>query len=122
MADLTLLTQLESVFRSLKTDLGLRPVYHQVQRRVEGHLFISVLAYHFVHTLRLQLKAQGIDDSWDTLREALGTQQRITTTLQRRDGRTVHVRKASRPEPHQQTIAKILGLSANPGGTQRSVI
>jgi transposase len=117
-----MLTQLESVFRSLKTDLGLRPVYHQVQRRVEGHLFISVLAYHFVHTLRLQLKAEGINDAWDTLREALASQQRITTTLQRRDGRTVHVRKATRPEPHQQTILKILGLSANPGGTQRSVI
>ena len=118
----TQLSQLESVFRSLKTDLGLRPVYHQVQRRVEGHLFISVLAYHFVHTLRLQLKAEGIDDAWDTLREALGSQQRITTTLRRRDGRTVHVRKASRPEPHQQAIVNILGLSANPGGTQRCVI
>ena len=118
----TMLTQLESVFRSLKTDLGLRPVYHQVERRVEGHLFISVLAYHFVHTLRLQLKAQGVHDAWDTLREALASQQRITTTLQRRDGRCVHVRKATRPEPHQQTILKILGLSANPGGTQRSVI
>ena len=124
----TQLSQLESVFRSLKTDLGLRPVYHKVQRRVErverveGHLFISVLTYHFVHTLRLQLKAEGIDDAWGTLCEALGTQQRLTTTLQRRDGRTVHVRKATRPEPHQQAIARILGLSANPGGTQRSVI
>lgn len=118
----TMLTNLESVFRSLKTDLGLRPVYHQVERRVEGHLFISVLAYHFVHALRLQLKAQGIDDAWDTLRETLGGQQRITTTLQRRDGRTVHVRKATRPEPHQQKIAEILALSANPGGTHRTVI
>ena len=86
------------------------------------HLFISVLAYHFVHTLRLQLKAHGINDAWDTLREALASQQRITTTLQRRDGRCVHVRKATRPEPHQQTILKILGLSVNPGGTQRCVI
>ncbi len=118
----TMLTNLESVFRSLKTDLGLRPVYHQVERRVEGHLFISVLAYHFVHTLRLQLKAQGVDDAWDTLRETLAGQQRITTTLQRRDGRAVHVRKATRPEPHQQKIAEILHLSANPGGTHRTVI
>ena len=61
-----MLTNLESVFRSLKTDLGLRPVFHQIDRRVEGHLFISVLAYHFVHTLRLQLKPQGNDDSWET--------------------------------------------------------
>ena len=117
-----MLTNLESVFRSLKTDLGLRPVYHQVERRVEGHLFISVLAYHFVHALRLQLKVQGIDDAWDTLRETLAGQQRITTTLQRRDGRTVHVRKATRPEPHQQKILQILGLPANPGGTHRAVI
>lgn len=118
----TMLTNLESVFRSLKTDLGLRPVYHQVERRVEGHLFISVLAYHFVHALRLQLKAQGIDDAWDTLRETLAGQQRITTTLQRRDGRAVHVRKATRPEPQQQKILQILGLPANPGGTHRAVI
>jgi len=51
-----MLTNLESVFHSLKTDLGLRPVFHQIDRRVEGHLFISVLAYHFVHTLRLPEK------------------------------------------------------------------
>ena len=118
----TMLTQLESVFRSLKTDLGLRPVYHQIERRIEGHLFISVLAYHFVHTMRLQLKAKGIHESWQTLRQTLNSQQRITTTLTRRDGRAVHVRKATRPEPHQQRINEILGLSANPGGTHRTVV
>ena len=118
----SMLTQLESVFRSLKTDLGLRTVYHQIERRIEGHLFISVLAYHFVHTMRLQLKAQGIDQSWQTLRQILSSQQRITTTLTRRDGRVVHVRKATRPEPDQQRINEILGLSANPGGTHRTVV
>ena len=118
----TMLTNLESVFRSLKTDLGLRPVFHQIDRRVEGHLFISVLAYHFVHTLRLQLKDQGIDDSWETLRETLATQQRVTATLQRRDGRAVHVRKATRPEPHHQKINEILGHSPNPGGTHRVLV
>ena len=118
----TMLTNLESVFRSLKTDLGLRPVFHQIDRRVEGHLFISVLAYHFVHSLRLQLKARGVDDSWHTLRETLATQQRVTATLVRRDGRTVHVRKATRPEPHHQKIGEILGLTPNPGGTHRVLV
>ena len=118
----TMLTNLESVFRSLKTDLGLRPVFHQIDRRVEGHLFISVLAYHFVHTLRLRLKERGIDDSWQTLRETLATQQRVTATLQRRDGRAVHVRKATRPEPHHQKINEILGLAPNPGGTHRVLV
>ena len=117
-----MLTNLESVFRSLKTDLGLRPVHHQVERRVDAHLFISVLAYYFVHTLRLQLKAQGIHDSWPTLRHTLATQVRITATLQRRDGRTVHVRKASRPEPQQQKIYSALNLPVNPGGTHQTVV
>ena len=119
----TMLTNLESVFRSLKTDLGLRPVFHRIDRRVEGHLFISVLAYHFVHMLRLQLEAKGIDDSWQTLRDTLATQQRVTVTMQRRDGRAVHVRKASRPEPqHQKKINEILGHSPNPGGTHRTLV
>ena len=118
----TMLTDLEAVFRSLKTDLGLRPVFHRIDRRVEGHLFITVLAYHFVHMLRLCLKAQGITDSWETLRETLSTQRRVTVTLQRRDGRTVHVRKATRPEAHHQRINQILALDANPGGTHRVLV
>jgi len=116
------LTNLESVFRSLKTDLGLRPVYHQIERRVEGHLFISVIAYSVVHTMRLRLKAEGITDSWETIRNTLATQVRITTTLKRRDGRTVHVRKASRPEPRQQQIHAALKLTANPGGTRQTIV
>lgn len=118
----SMLTNLEAVFRSLKTDLGLRPVHHQIERRVEGHLFISVLAYYFVHTIRLQLKGQGIDYSWQTLRNILSSQVRITTTVQRRDGRTVHIRKASRPEPTQQTLYTALKLPTNPGGTQQTVV
>ena len=118
----TMLTNLESVFRSLKTDLGLRPVFHQIDRRVEGHLFISVLAYHFVHMLRLRLKAKGIDDSWETLRQTMAAQQRVTVTMQRRDGKAVHVRKATRPDAHHHKIHTILGLTPNPGGTHRVVV
>ncbi len=118
----SMLTNLEAVFRSLKTDLGLRPVYHHNGDRVEGHLFISVLAYSIVHTLRRQLKASGINDSWETLRDTLSTQVRITATLQRRDGRTIHVRKASKPEPEHQRIYSALKLSANPGGTQQTLV
>ena len=72
--------------------------------------------------MRLQLKAEAISDSWETIRNMLATQVRITTTLKRRDGRTIHVRKASRPEPRQQTIHAALKLTANPGGTQQTVV
>ena len=47
----TMLTDLESVFRSLKSELGLRPVFHQKEERSDGHLFISVLAYQCVQVL-----------------------------------------------------------------------
>lgn len=97
-------------------------MFHQVERRVEGHLFISVLAYHFVHMLRLRLKAKGVHDSWEALRAAMSTQQRVTATMQRRDGRAVHVRKATRPEAHHHKIDTILGLSPNPGGTHRVLV
>ena len=49
------------------------------------------------HRLRLQLKAQGKDERWQTLRETMAAQQRVTAPLQRRDGRAVQVRKATRP-------------------------
>ena len=52
----------------------------------------------------------------------LPTQQRVTATVQRRDGRAVHVRRATRPEPRQQKINATLGLSPNPGGTHRVLI
>jgi transposase len=117
----SMLTNLEAVFRSLKTDLGLGPVFHRTERRVDAHLFISLLAYIFVHALRTQLKAAGINDSWEKLRAILSGQVRVTATAQRKDGRAVHVRKATRPEPALQRIYSALKLSANPGGVQRTL-
>lgn len=117
----SMLTHLEAVFRSLKTDLGLRPVFHQTERRVDAHLFISLLAYIFLHALRTQLKACGINESWEKLRSILSRQVRITATVQRKDGKAVHVRKATRPESALQHIYTALNLSANPGGVQRTI-
>jgi transposase len=117
----TMLTELEAVFRSLKTELGLRPVYHQKQKRIEGHLFITLLAYHLVHTIRTQLKRHQIHDSWETLRRKLENQQRITISLQREDGKTLHIRKATRAEPHQKAIYDALGLSPQPGQVQKTI-
>lgn len=55
-----MLTDLETVFRSLKSELGLRPVYHSKEARTDGHLFITVLAFQFVQFLRNHVKAHGI--------------------------------------------------------------
>ena len=118
----TMLTDLEAVFRSLKSELGLRPVFHHKTDRVSGHLFISVLAYHLVHTIRLQLKVCGIHWGWEGIRRQLEGQDRVTVELKRDDGKMVHVRKATRPEPRQQVIYDALGISDRPGKTEKTVI
>ena len=117
----SMLTDLEAVFRSLKSELGMRPVFHHKSQRVDGHLFISVLAYHLVHTIRYQLKAQGSHLSWDGLRTQLEGQDRLTVVLKRDDGKRYHIRKASRPEPRQQVIYDALGIAHLPGKTEKTL-
>jgi len=118
----TMLTDLEAVFRSLKSELGLRPVFHYTTNQVSGHLFISVLGYHLVHLIRLQLKACDIHLSWESLRRELKGQNRATVELKREDGKTLHIRKTSRPEPRQQAIYDALGISDRPGKTEKTLI
>ena len=117
----TMLTDLEAVFRSLKSELGLRPVFHQKTKRVSGHLFITLLAYHLIHTIRYKLKMINIHSSWSDLRKQLKGQDRITVSMNCQNGETVHIRKSTRPEPRQQFIYDALGLSHYPGRTIKKV-
>jgi len=118
----TLLTDLEAVFRSLKSELGMRPVYHQKTHRVEGHLFITLLAYNLVHQIRLSLKEQGIHDSWETVRATMSTQTRTTVTLRGQAYEQIHIRKSSYPKSPQQRILRALGLEWCPGRTEKTII
>ena len=61
------LTDLEAVFRSLKSELGLRPIYHHKALRTEGHLFITVIAYQLVQVIRRRLRSTGRVESWSLL-------------------------------------------------------
>ncbi len=98
------LTDVEAVFRSLKSELGLRPIFHHKQDRADGHLFISVLAYQAVQMLRSTMKRKGASDIWSTMRHALRPLQRTTTTFTRQDGHTLHVRKTALPDDQQAVI------------------
>lgn len=118
----TMLTDLEAVFRSLKSELGLRPVFHSKEERAEGHLFITVLAYQAVQAIRLRLKKQGIALSWTSLRKILSVQRRVTATFGQRDGRTLNVRKATAAEPELKEIYNALGISASPGGIKKLIV
>jgi len=116
-----MLTDLEGVFRSLKSELGLRPVYHHKEGRSDAHLFITVLAYQAVQVIRRQLQAKGKHARWTSLRETLSVQRRVTASFTRKDGRTLHVRRATRPDAALQSIYTALGIDPLPGGAVRSV-
>ena len=118
----SMLTDLEAVFRTLKSELGLRPVYHHKPDRCDGHLFITVLAYQFVQIIRRPLTAHGIHARWDSLRDTLAGQCRVTASFRRADGRTLHVRKATRAEPEQLRIYQALGIDPAPGGIVKTLI
>jgi hypothetical protein len=114
-----MLTDLEAVFRGLKSELGLRPVFHQKDDRTEGHLFITVLAYQLVQAIRRKLAAHGEHLSWIGLRAILAVQQRVTATFRQRDGRTLHVRKTTVAEPALRKLYDALAIDAAPGGVQK---
>ena len=116
-----MLTDLEAAFRCLKSELGLRPIYHQITSRVDSHIFISVIAYHLLHTIRYQLKAKGIHESWSTIREVLSTHCRITSVFKTQGGKTIHIRKSSQPNPQQAEIYKALEIPKIPGKTEKSI-
>lgn len=117
-----MLTDLEAVFRSLKSELGLRPVYHHKESRVDGHLFITVLAYQFVQVIRRQLHEKAIPLSWRNIREIMSGQCRVTASFRRADGGATHIRKATRAETEQLAIYHALNINPAPGGVCKTII
>lgn len=106
----TTLTRVESAFRALKSDLGFRPVRHQIEKRTQAHLFISVLAYHLLTAIEQTLRRQGDSRSWASLNETLATHQRSTLSL-RGEGRTLHqIRLSSTPESPHRDIYRLLNV------------
>jgi len=115
-----MLNRVEDSFRYLKSDLGLRPVYHQKDKRMEGHLFISVLAYHLLASIQKRLMEKAIHYRWDTIRMRMSNQTRVTTSITTEKGERIHIRATTDPEPFHFEIYRALGLPLRPLNTKRS--
>lgn len=109
-----LLTDVEDSFRSMKGELGLRPNYHQKDYRIEGHLFITVLAYLTVNSIQWHLHRRGIYMRWGTIREYLSTQTRVTTEFTTRKGKRIILRNTTEPEPFHKMVAEALSIHPKP--------
>ena len=87
------LTGIEATFRELKTELSLRPIWHQKEQRIQAHLFIAVLAYHAVHLTRTRLRSAGIKLRWEGVRNRMNQWVRITSRIQTVDGEQIVTRQ-----------------------------
>lgn len=107
------LTKVEKAFRSMKSDLGTRPIYHQKAIRTEAHLFISVLAFHLLCPIERTLRLKGIKREWQSVREDLDTHHRSTIILQdEKSGGTHHVRVSGMPKALHEVIYRALGIKS----------
>ncbi len=107
-----LLTRAENAFRDMKSPLAERPIFHQLERRVDSHIFLCVLAYHLLVAIEKTLLDQGIHTSWATVRDTLKTHQVCTIVLPTNSTSCLRIRKAATPEPEVQEIYRCLGIPA----------
>lgn len=113
------LTQIEAVFRSLKTDLGIRPIHHQLEHRVEAHILIAFLAYSLTVTLkqRLQVHAPGLTAR--AVMEKLATIQMLDVCLPTTDGRWLVMPRYTQPEAEHAILLHKLHLCMPPQPSPR---
>ena len=105
-----LLTRVESAFRSMKSPLMERPIFHRLQNRTQTHIFLCVLAYHLLVAIEKRFLDKGIHTSWWSIRQELSTHQVVTVVLPTEDGRVLKIRKGGSPEPVHREIYETLRI------------
>jgi transposase len=106
--------EIESTFRTLKTDLDLRPIYHKSDEATIAHLNLGLLAYWLANTIRHQLKAKGINSRWKEIIRIGNTQKVITTTGFNKAEKEISIRKCSEPEIKLKTLHEALRIKHRP--------
>jgi transposase len=105
-----LLTRVESAFRSMKSPLAERPIFHHLQHRVQTHIFLCVLAYHLLVAIEQPFLDAGIHTSWATLRDQLSTHQVCTIVLPTSTGAVLKIRKGGTPDQVHREIYRTLRI------------
>lgn len=113
--------EVEATFRCLKSDLQIRPVYHQKDERIKAHLYLTILAYQLVNAIRFQLKKQNITYDWQNIVRLMNTQQMVTIEL-KSEGKTIGIRKPTRPSKEVLVIYKAVGASSIPKQKKKYVV
>ena len=104
------LTEVEAAFKNLKDDLALRPIYHQLEHRIEAHIFISFLAYCLHVTLRRRLRELAPGLTARAVLEKFGTVQMLDVHLPTTDKRTVILSRYTQPGTDVQLLIQRMKL------------
>ena len=104
----------EDSFRSMKSDLGLRPNYHKNDANCQAHIFICVPAYHIMIAIMKRLEDKGIRYRWESIVDILSTHVRISTVFNTETNDTVHLRNTSQPNKSQSEIYDALTVRHRP--------
>jgi transposase len=104
------LTEAEAAFRIHKTDLSLRPIWHQKEERVLAHILVCFLAYVLWKTLEQLCRQAGLGDQPRRVLDELAEIRLVDVVLPTRDGRLIRERCVSHPTEHQQILLEHLKL------------
>jgi transposase len=105
------LTQIEAAFKSMKSDLGLRPIYHQLEHRVDAHILIAFLAYCLTVTLKHRLQASAPGLTSKAVLEKLSTIQMLDVWFPTTDNRWLVMPRYTQPDADQALLLHELKLS-----------
>jgi transposase len=114
--------EIENAFRTLKTDLDLRPIYHKNDEATMAHLHLGLLAYWLVNTVRYQLKNNGINNCWGEIIRIGNTQKVITTSGTNTYDKIITTRKCTQPNDNLKRIYNILKIKHQPFTKRKSVV
>src|SRR3982751_1032217 len=115
------LTEAESAFRIQKSDLHLRPVWHQKQERVAAHILVCFLAFFLWKMLGQMCVQAGLGQEPRKVLDELRQIQMMDVVLSTRTGIEIRQRCSSRPSEHQAILLERLGLRLPPSLTKRAV-
>jgi transposase len=104
------LTQIEAAFRTMKSELGIRPIYHQLEHRVEAHILVAFLAYCLIVTLKNRLQALAPGLTPKAVLEKLGAIQMLDVWLPTTDGRWLVMPRYTQPETEHAILLHKLQL------------
>jgi hypothetical protein len=112
----------ESSFRTLKTDLDLRPIFHKSDDATQAHLHLGLLAYWVVNTVRYKLQQKDIKSQWREIVRQMNTQKCVTTVVQNTREQWISIRKCSEPEDKVIRIYDALKYKYAPFIRKKSVV